>query len=545
MLLLCGLVSSVYYLAINLFVAAQSPGYSSVSQTVSELSAIDAPTRALWVALCTAYGLLLIAFGVGVRWTAGNSRPLRIAGYLIIAHGVFGFFWPPMHSRDVLAAGGGTLTDILHIAWTAVVGVLSTLYIGFAAAAFGRRFRVYSIASVVLMWAFGMLTGAESPALQANLPTPWIGLWERLGMTFWLVWVAVLSAALLWTREKRESVPGSIHERSFMRLGGIDQWVTIRGESASNPLLIVLHGGPGFSETWLMRYFNAVLEKSFTVVYWDQRGAGRSFHRHIPASSMNVEQFIGDLDELVDRVRHRFGHARVTIFGHSWGSALGALYAARYPDKVAVYVGGSQIGDWPASEAASYASVLAEAERQNNRRALKALRAIGPPPYEANSVFVERTWSQRLDGQLSLKMLWGTMRIIFGGPEFSSVFNLRKNIRGFRFSLNALWPEVSTLNLRKAVPELRMPVFVFVGRRDRWVPPETSVAYFDELIAPSKTLVWFENSGHEHFADEADKFNRTMVEAVRPAALANAHIITAHEEDRDAPRARGTDRAVA
>src|SRR5215217_3250942 len=96
----------------------------------------------------------------------------------------------------------------------------------------------------------------------------------------------------------------------------------IRGESLANAPLILLHGGPGLTETALFRHFNAPLEKSFTVVYWDQRGAGKSFDRKIPRSSMTVEQFISDLDELVDAVCKRLGNTKVAIFGHSWGSAL-------------------------------------------------------------------------------------------------------------------------------------------------------------------------------------------------------------------------------
>src|SRR5260370_20120213 len=142
-----------------------------------------------------------------------------------------------------------------------------------------------------------------------------------------------------------EPVPGSIAEITYLRLGGVDQWVMIRGESLANPPLILLHGGPGFSEMRLFRHFNAPLEKSFTVVNWDQRGAGKSFDRKIPRSSMTVEQFIADLDELVEAVRKRLRTGKVAIFGHSWGSALGVLYAARFPEKVAAYVGSGQIGD--------------------------------------------------------------------------------------------------------------------------------------------------------------------------------------------------------
>lgn len=313
-----------------------------------------------------------------------------------------------------------------------------------------------------------------------------------------------------------ELVPDSIAEIRYLPLGGIDQWVMIRGERISNPALILLHGGPGLSETHFFRRYNAPLERAFTVVYWDQRGAGKSFDRTIPRTSMTVEQFITDLDDLVEAVRTRLGQDTVTIFGHSWGSALGALYARRHPERVAVYVGCEQVGDSVAAERASYAIALAEAERRNHSKALRELRAIGPPPYDARSVFIERMWLQRFDGQLSPRAFWTMGRDFFGGPE-TSVVDLPDIVRGFRFSMDAMSSEIRTLNLFTLVPALQMPVFFFVGGRDHWIPPETSVAYFNALKAPSKQLVWFPESAHEPFVDEPAKFNRTMLELVRPA----------------------------
>ena len=313
-----------------------------------------------------------------------------------------------------------------------------------------------------------------------------------------------------------EIVSGSIAEVAYRRLGGLDQWVMIRGKSVANPPLILLHGGPGWSETAFFRHFNAPLETCFAAVYWDQRGAGKSYYRTISRSSMTVEQFISDLDELIDAVCERLGRTRVAIFGHSWGSVLGVLYAGRFPKKVAAYVGSGQIGDWPAAESASYKFALAEAQRLGNRRALSKLRAIGSPPYGADAVFTERTWSLRLEGGMRPRALWNMGRILLGGQE-SSIFELPSTWRGFHFSMNAMWPQVSRLNLIELVPELQMPVFFLLGRKDPWVPPETSVAYFEALTAPAKKLVWFEHSGHEPFIDEPDKFNATMADLVRPA----------------------------
>jgi pimeloyl-ACP methyl ester carboxylesterase len=230
---------------------------------------------------------------------------------------------------------------------------------------------------------------------------------------------------------------------------------------------------------------------------------------------MTIAQMLADLDQLIDRVRTRLGHDKVAILGHSWGSALGVLYAARFPEKVGVYVGVAQVGDWAAGESASYAKALAEAERQGNQAVLKKLRAIGPPPHTVERVFIERTCAERLRGGLRPKALWQTTRMVLGAPE-ASLLELRSTIRAFRFSMENMWPEVSRLNLIESVPALEVPVVCMLGRRDPWIPAETSVAYFDALRAPSKRLVWFDASGHEPFVDEPSKFVASMLELVRP-----------------------------
>jgi pimeloyl-ACP methyl ester carboxylesterase len=121
---------------------------------------------------------------------------------------------------------------------------------------------------------------------------------------------------------------------------------------------------------------------------------------------------------------------------------------------------------------------------------------------------------QKLDGQLPPRLMLGTLRVLFGGE--SSLLDAPALYRGFRFSLDAMWRETSALDLNKLVPKLEVPVFFFLGRNDRWVPPETTVPYFDAVEAPSKTLVWFEQSGHEMFVDEPSKFNEVMRDRVRP-----------------------------
>ena len=207
-LLSCGIVSSLLYIAMMVFIATQWNGYSSASQTVSELSAIDAPTRPLWVPLGTLYTVLMAAFGYGVWLSAQHNRHLRIVGGLLLTYGLFGLGWPPMHQRAVLAAGGGTLTDTLHILWTMVTVLLMLLAIGFAAAALGKRFRTYSILTAVILFACGALTSADAPRVSANLPTPWMGVWERINIAAFMLWVVVLAMTLLRPgRDRLKVVP--------------------------------------------------------------------------------------------------------------------------------------------------------------------------------------------------------------------------------------------------------------------------------------------------------------------------------------------------
>jgi uncharacterized protein DUF998 len=197
-LLSCGVLSSLVYVAANVAGARRWREYSSLSQTVSELSAIGAPSRPVMVPLLTAHSLLVIPFGFGVRESAGSRRALGATGALLVALGVSDLFAPltPMHRREALARGEGSRTDRGHIALTGVNSLLILLAIGLGASAFGRRFRDYSIATIVVLLAAGGLTGAQASRLEANLPTPWAGALERVSIGGYLLWQVVLAGAL-------------------------------------------------------------------------------------------------------------------------------------------------------------------------------------------------------------------------------------------------------------------------------------------------------------------------------------------------------------
>lgn len=202
-LLFCGLLSSLWYVTINIIVPVQYPGYSTVSQTVSELSAIEAPTRKLWTLLSLPYSLLVLAFAWGVAQAGGGRQPLRTVSVLLFVYGVSDLLWPlaSMHQRPVLAAGGGTLTDTLHIAFSIATVLLMVLMMGFAAAAFGKSFRLYSVLTLILLLGFGALTGVDAPKMVANQPTPWMGVWERISIGVFMIWLMVLAARLLRSKK--------------------------------------------------------------------------------------------------------------------------------------------------------------------------------------------------------------------------------------------------------------------------------------------------------------------------------------------------------
>ena len=196
-LLVCGILSSLLYGA--MIGTIRFDGYSRISQTPSELTAIGVPTRSLWMLLGAIYTLIVTAFAWGVWRSAGSSRALRIVGGVMLAYGSLGLLWPvaAMHTREVLAAGGGTISDTMHVMLGGITVVLMFIAIAVGATAFGRAFRYYSVVSIVVLLAFGALTFWDAPRVQANLPTPWIGLWERINISVFLLWIAVLAVLRL------------------------------------------------------------------------------------------------------------------------------------------------------------------------------------------------------------------------------------------------------------------------------------------------------------------------------------------------------------
>jgi hypothetical membrane protein len=203
-LLICGIVSTVLYIGTDIVAAMIWPGYSYADQAISELSAIGAPTRPLWLAMSFLYNPLLIAFGIGVWRVAGDKRSLRITGILLAVWGVIGFLWLPfpMHLRGA----GRSFTDTMHIVMTGVTVLLITVFISFGSGARGKWFRIYSILTIALMYGFGALTSMLAARIDTG-PTPWMGAFERVIVYSPMLWVLVLAVVLLRTRGTARTEP--------------------------------------------------------------------------------------------------------------------------------------------------------------------------------------------------------------------------------------------------------------------------------------------------------------------------------------------------
>jgi hypothetical protein len=198
-LLVCGIFSSILYIATDILLGLSWRGYSFSSQAISELSAIGAPTRSLWIAMTFIFNPLLTAFGIGVCKVAGMKRSLRIAGVLLAIWGLLGFVWLffPMHMRGAI----GSTTDTMHLVMAGVTVLLITLFIGFGSGARGKWFRLYSILTILVMLIFGALVGQQAPRVAAQLPTPWMGFMERISVYLPMLWVSVLAGVLLRTEK--------------------------------------------------------------------------------------------------------------------------------------------------------------------------------------------------------------------------------------------------------------------------------------------------------------------------------------------------------
>jgi pimeloyl-ACP methyl ester carboxylesterase len=306
--------------------------------------------------------------------------------------------------------------------------------------------------------------------------------------------------------------PNGIAELQPIELNGYPQWLLIRGQDVSKPLLLFLHGGPGESNMWTAHYAMKELEQHFVCVNWDQRGTGKSFRPGPPPETMTIDQFVQDTITLIELLRARFGKQKVLLFGHSWGSMLAMKVATARPDLLYAVIGMGQFVDGNRGEDLSYRYVLERAYAEHNRKAIRSLEQLGPPPYRTGGLFVQRRWLVHYGGFLHALGTRAFLSILLHAPEYS----LRDCIRNLRmtdmkFSCRWLEDEITRVNVLQEIRKLSVPVVFFAGSYDYTTPFVLVEQFYASLQAPSKKLIWFEHSAHNPDIEEPDKFQRELI----------------------------------
>jgi pimeloyl-ACP methyl ester carboxylesterase len=307
-----------------------------------------------------------------------------------------------------------------------------------------------------------------------------------------------------------EIIEGSIAALEKVELGGMEQWILIRGENKDNPVLLWLHGGPGAAQMPTARHFNGNLEAEFIVVHWDQRGAGKSNPPDFDETTMTVNQYIEDTIELTRYLKARFSREKIYLLGHSWGSQIGILAAATNPEHYYAYIGVSQLVDPHRSQELAYQWLLEIMKNASNRKDLETLDRLGPPRYLDHADYVE--FAGLID------KYGGNMDVSFGNLTLVALQSPEYKLRDYYYWLQGatrgsgpMWEESQAFNLFQAVAEIDIPVYFFSGANDFNTPLSLVEEYLAYLEAPAgKEVVVFSNSAHTPFMAEPEHFFQEM-----------------------------------
>lgn len=347
----------------------------------------------------------------------------------------------------------------------------------------------------------------------------------------------ILGLAILWwvkspgqaepiTDKNGKIIPGSISTIDTLQIGGVDQYLIIRGVDATKPVMLFVHGGPGGPEIGMMKETNQLIENDFVMVYWEQRGAGKSYHPNVPTESMNLEQFILDAGELSQYLIKRFNKDKIYIMGHSWGTLLGILTADRYPELFHAYFGVGQIGNQYKGELVSFEWAKQQAQLQNDIEGMNDLANLSFPEPSENYVDLDAfnaAWDAYIGTERNYVMKYGggamremrhilpLIKMIFLAKEYtlSDKFNY---LKGSDFSAKYLWKEVIDTNLFDEIDSIQVPVYLLQGLYDYQTPYPIAKDFFDQLKAPVKEFHTFEKSAHSPNMEEVEKFNKIVRE---------------------------------
>ena len=350
-------------------------------------------------------------------------------------------------------------------------------------------------------------------------------------VTILTVLFGLLIAACAFTPPFKDAggkvIENSVASLGEVTLGGVKQWILVRGKNRDNPVLLHLHGGPGGAEMALSHAYRKGLEEHYTVVFWDRRGAGKSFANDCPPESLTLEQHIADTHELTLLLLERFAKKKLFLMGHSYGTLIGVKAVQRRPELYHAYVGASQLVSFLRQEQAAYRFALEEGKQRGEKEAVAELTKLGPPPFKdvMLGLVIVFKWALKFGGVLQGKTDMGAFQTyLMDSPEYS-LWDVVRFIRGNSFVLEhyfANQKDVWTLNLIEDAPELKTPVYFLAGRCDRITPLEIVQEYYEKLKAPRKALIVFEKSCHHMELSETDAFVRVMVSRVLKESMGPA-----------------------
>lgn len=318
--------------------------------------------------------------------------------------------------------------------------------------------------------------------------------------------------------------PDGVQDTYKTTIGGIPQWINIRGQDRANPVILFLHGGPATPQIPSLWQFQRPIEEYFTVVNYDQRGAGKTFRETDPESikdTMHVQTFVDDAIEIAEHVRKRLGKDKVVLMGHSWGSIVGMRAALQRPDLFHAYVGIGQVISTLENERLSVEYGLRMARQENNAEALREIASISPypgdKPLTRDRIVLARKWPQHYGG---LSAFRDTSTYYFGAsrlaPDYSAEDRQAQDA-GSLFTLDKVIDEFLAVDYR-SVREFPIPVLMFMGRHDYTTPSAPTAEWLERVKAPYKKGVWFEHSAHMVPWEEPGKTLVSLLEHVRPLA---------------------------
>jgi pimeloyl-ACP methyl ester carboxylesterase len=346
-----------------------------------------------------------------------------------------------------------------------------------------------------------------------------------LGLLFILI-VCAFSYRAIRQRENSATLgihtPNGIEESAFVPIGGISQWISIRGQNRDNPVVLFLHGGPGTPTNLLDFSMAPAWVPSFTLVQWDQRGAGKTFASGgTSATDMTIDRMAQDGIELAQYLRDHLHKEKIIVVGHSWGTILGIHMAKARPDLFYAYVGAGQVVNAQENEALNYGRVFDKAKALGDTKAVAELRAAGPPPYTVmKALTTQRIWAQSFEHADSYVATEQASSLYAPGY---SLLDLYHAIQSIRFTLNTfIGPTMSgpamKVDLNTLGPDFAIPMFVFEAPDDYITSPALAKAYVDTLDAPQKEFVMLSAGGHFAVFTHSDEFLKEMNSRVRPLA---------------------------